>query len=139
MPDEIVVVCPLYVGDQYETDLWVSADAMKQLDAFRIKKPEAWYEYTTGVKTCAKAGFGRYEGKKNRIRYKKEWRVYALEPRGTLFRLYGCYSAPIKREFIAISSTLKKGGTMRRKDKAAAEFAGKICKEHLWKKQGETE
>ncbi len=133
MPE--LVVEPLFVGPQYQTQVWASREAQAKLEEYVRTKADVGVRYANSADHYARAGFAHYEGKDRPIRHKHEWGIYAIEPAKTLFRLYGFYSTANKTEFIIPSATLKRGNKMRAADKAEAEYASTIKTSGAWKKK----
>ena len=128
-----VLVQPLFVGQQYQTQVWASQDVLDRIAEFLKGGGDAAAEYILKAQYYAEAGFHQHEGDKRGIRYKWDG-VYAIEPWATLFRLYGFYEPPTKTAFIIPTTTLKKGQKMRKKDKAEVRYAAQVLDSGAWRK-----
>ncbi|MCW5775813.1 MAG: hypothetical protein KIS87_05130 [Phycisphaeraceae bacterium] len=128
-----VTVKPLFRGAEYKTTVWIAEDVAELLELYLDEGGKEALRWLDKAEYYAKAGFARHEGPKGGIRSK--WgQVYAIQPWATLFRLYGFYEQPQKRDFIVVSTTMKKGQKMRDHDKREVDYAVLIRESGAWEK-----
>src|SRR6185295_1450257 len=89
------------------------------------EEPGEALPYLDKVLHYAKNWFHLFEGSKKPIRSKgNTWPgILAIEPWATLFRLYGFYEQPQKKDFIVPSCTMKRGKKMVEVDKRECDYA----------------
>ena len=128
-----IIVKPLFRGPQYLTTVWIADDVTELLELFINNAAKDALPWIAKAEYYAKAGFHRHEGKSEGIRAK--WGgIYAIQPWASLFRLYGFYAQPQKRDFVIVSTTMKRGQKMRDSDKAEVDNAAEIYRTGNWGK-----
>jgi hypothetical protein len=127
---------PLYVGPQFNTAVWISEEVADRVREYQEEEPEEANEYLSNVKHYATHGFMNFEGPKKKIRSKgSTWPgILAIQPWETLFRLYGFYEQPQKRDFIVPSCTMKVGKKMNKTDKRECDYALDVKEKQAWEK-----
>jgi len=129
----MLTVKPLFRGPDYQTAVWVSEDVLELLSEYLETGGDDAAEWVDKAEYYAKAGFHKHEGKSRGIRPK--WgSILAIQPWATLFRLYGFYENASKKDFIVVSTTMKKGGKMRDKDREEVDYAALVCAQGAWQK-----
>ena len=95
-----------------ETDVWMTGsafDAIHEHDGTEagMEPDEPDQGLLRKIRHYSTHGFGKFEGRKRPIKYEGNG-VYRIGY-GDLFRIYGFYNGPQRREFIAIRPHLKRG------------------------------
>lgn len=101
---------PLFVGDDYSTDVWISEQASAVLSKFLRKTRAKGKEFIAKVEHYAKSGFGKYEHSGGPIRHEAN-HVFRIGQTNSLFRLIGFYASG-KSEFICMDGFTKRGKTL---------------------------
>lgn len=131
-----VIFQPWFVGPKYRTEVWYTKSAQLEFADFLKSKREIARRYLNDVARYAESGFDRHEGRNKGLGYKAKWKIYAIQPRATLFRFYGRYETGTeKRVFLIATATLKKEQDMRPKDLQAAAAAADVFESGHWRKE----
>ena len=124
---------PLFVGDDYSTDVWISERASAVLDKFLRKTRARAQEFIAKVEHYAEVGFGEYEHGGGPIRHEGN-HVFRIGQTNSLFRLIGFYVSG-KSEFICMDGFTKRGQELSRPQQERIAQAAKIRKQQSWVRQ----
>ena len=126
----MILVERLFPGTSLKTEVWVSDSVREAIgDYTRTEKHPG--TFLKKLKHWATAGFATCEGQRNPIRH--EWDgIYRVGKHATLFRIYGFYEGPNKAEFIAVTSTTKRGQKLTTADENQINEASRIKVEKDW-------
>lgn len=129
----MVVVRALFVGDDYQTQVWISDSA-----AGAIKERAGTKENPIGallmkLQHYARSGFRYFEGKGKPIRYEGDG-VFRVGLRSDLFRLIGFYTGSRKSEFITVDTYRKRGQKRSATYTARVKKVARIKRDGLWRK-----
>lgn len=127
------VVDGLFSGPGFRTEVLISERAAKEL-AKQLKRDHLLKRFLKALEHYARAGFARFEGEKNPIRYEGEgvWRV-AYEP--SLFRLIGFYEDEGKTTFVAIDAFKKRGQRLSGAHRARIKEVARVRREGGWRRK----
>ena len=98
---------PLFVGDDYLTDVWISEQASEVLNKFLGKTKVKGKEFIAKVEHYAKSGFENFEHSRGPIRHEGN-QVFRIGQTSSLFRLIGFYVGG-KSQFICMDGFTKRG------------------------------
>ena len=130
---EICEVEALFVGPEFNTDLWVSDAAIAEihgLDGIDKKR------FLKKLKSFAEVGFSEHEHRDGPIRHEKDsGGVYRVAHTvKSLFRLIGFYGAA-KTEFIAIAAFRKRGQKLSGPQRDRIRKVAMVKQQGAWKKR----
>ncbi len=124
---------PLFVGDDYRTDVWISEHASEVLNKFLGKTKAKGKEFIAKVEHYAKSGFENFEHSCGPIRH--EWnRVFRIGQRSSLFRLIGFYVSG-KSEFMCMDGFTKRGKKLSGPQRERIAQVAKIKSQKSWVRQ----
>ena len=121
---------PLFVGDDYSTDVWISEQASEVLNKFLGKTRARGKEFIAKVEHYAKSGFENYEHNRGPIRHEGN-HVFRIGQTSSLFRLIGFYVGG-KSEFICMDGFTKRGKELSRPQRERIAQVAKIRKQQSW-------
>ena len=123
-------VDPLFVGEEYRTEVWISKQAAKKLEKF-VRKSETGQRFIRKLATYAEEGFTNWEGGPLCLEWDDVWRIGHS---ATLFRLIGFYE---RRPdcWIAIDAITKKGQKLSSADRERINAVARVKRQKAWVKQ----
>lgn len=129
----IVIVDKLFVGSEFATDVWMAKAGVSGLQ--KLLETEDQRRFLKKLKSWAKAGFAKYEGKKGMpIRPEGSGReVFRIGTHSSLFRLLGFY-ADSDKLFIVIDAFKKRGQKLSSGDTARISAVARVHREGRWEK-----
>ena len=132
----MVVVEPLFAGDDFRTSVWISPSVKKGFAELAKRDRTTAGRFLKKLEYYARKGFGSSEGGKGApIRH--EWEgVYRVRLHESLFRIIGFYEGRDKRLFIAMECFKKRGDDLSPsdRDRINAVVNVKLCGD--WRKRG---
>lgn len=132
MADE-VFVSPLFTGESYKTQVWISKRAAKAL-----LRHGSVGRFDVKLKRYAKKAFEKWTGNGRPIQRRKSG-VLRIGHMSTTFRLFGFYGES-RDEFIIVEDWYgKPGGNNPRGERKALERAVAIKENDLWRKGNDGE
>ena len=126
-------VKPLFVGDDYSTDVWISERASEVLSKFLRKTRARGKEFIAKVEYYAENGFENFEHSDGPIRHEGN-HVFRIGQKSSLFRLIGFYVGE-KTEFICMDGFTKRGKTLSRPQRERIAQVARIKQQEYWVRQ----
>lgn len=125
----------LFVGPEYQTDVWVSEQARKAIGKLIERKGDSGPRFLQKVKHYAKAGFSKFESKNGPVKH--EWKgVYRVAHSSFLFRLIGFYEGD-KGGFIGIDAFMKSGRQLKDSERDRINEVVRVRDLGVWRKRDE--
>ena len=124
---------PLFVGDDYRTDVWISEQASEVLNKFLGKTKAKGKEFIAKVAHYAKSGFENFQHSRGPIRHEGN-RVFRIAQTSSLFRLIGFYVSG-KSEFMCMDAFTKRGKKLSGPQRERIARVAKIKKQKSWVRQ----
>lgn len=121
---------PLFVGDDYRTDVWIAEQASEVLNTFLGKAKARGKEFIAKVEHYAKNGFENFEHSRGPIRHEGN-QVFRIGQTSSLFRLVGFYVGR-KLEFICIDGFTKRGRKLSGPQRERLAQVARIKRQKSW-------
>jgi len=129
----MVIVRPLFAGDAYRTEVWISDDALAAIEKYVRKKENPRGFLLKKLKHYAMNGFENYVGSDKPIRH--EWDgVYRIGHDNNLFRVLGFFDGRGDGIFISADAYLKRGQDLSAADRRRINAVARIKAEGTWRK-----
>lgn len=129
---EIHEVEGLFVGPQFETDVWVTDAVLESLQKLLQKKDRV--RFLEKVKYFATGGFRKFESDNGPIKSEGNHVYRVSQGMNSLFRLIGFYEGA-KIEFIGIIAFRKRGRKLSAPQRAKILKVAKVKQQGTWKKK----
>lgn len=129
---DIHEVVGLFVGPQYETEVWVTDGVLASLEKLLQKKDRV--RFIAKVKYYATGGFQNFESDKGPIKSEGNHVYRVSQGVSSLFRLIGFYEGA-KTAFIGITAFRKHGRKLSASEQEKILRVARVRRHRTWKKR----